>query len=234
MSVEIITFKKLGFFSRLLGLFFLLKYSFRRAMLQLEFGESKPEESQSEQCITETRKAASCSSETLESNAGSGPAAAGCPVSNPDNLWKSPPLPELVFFNLVRALTFRINRVCSPAVVQEELDTLRTILTRNGYPGQILDRWVTPSSAQPERRIGPQLCPLTLRIPWLGRGTEKLVERANDAVRLAYFAGKVRAVYKTKRAFNLPKERIPTPSQSNLIYLFECRCNRVEVIPAWK
>ena len=55
------------------------------------------------------------------------------------------------------------------------------------------------------------------------RGTEKLVERTNDAVRLAYLAGKVRAVYKTKRAFNLPKERIPTPSQSNLIYLFECR-----------
>ena len=54
-------------FSCLLGLFFLLKYSFRRAMLQLEFGESKPEESQSEQCITETRKAASCSSETLKS-----------------------------------------------------------------------------------------------------------------------------------------------------------------------
>ena len=69
MSVEIITFKKLGFFSRLLGLFFLLKYSFRRAMLQLEFGESKPEESQSEQSITETRKATSCSSETLKSNA---------------------------------------------------------------------------------------------------------------------------------------------------------------------
>ena len=48
MSVEIITFKKLGFFSRPLGLFFLLKYSFRQAMLQLEFGDSKPEESQSE------------------------------------------------------------------------------------------------------------------------------------------------------------------------------------------
>ena len=71
MSVEIITFKKLGFFSHLLGLFFLLKYSFRRTMLQLEFGESKPEESQSEQSRTETRKATSCSSETLKSNAGS-------------------------------------------------------------------------------------------------------------------------------------------------------------------
>ena len=61
-------------------------------MLQLEFGESKADESQSEQSITETRKAASCLSETLvlKSNAGTGPAAAGCPVSNPDNLWKSP------------------------------------------------------------------------------------------------------------------------------------------------
>ena len=78
------------FFPVYLVSFFLLKYSFRRAMLQLEFGESKPEESQSEQSITETRKAVSCWSETLKSNAGSGPAAAGCPVSNPDNLWKSP------------------------------------------------------------------------------------------------------------------------------------------------
>ena len=56
MSMEMVTFKKLGFFSVLLGLFFLLKYSFRRAMLQLEFGESKSEESQLEQSIMETRK----------------------------------------------------------------------------------------------------------------------------------------------------------------------------------
>ena len=68
---------------------FLLRYSFRQAMLELEFGESKPKELQSEQLIAETRKAGSCSSETLKSNAGSRPAAAGCPVSNPDNLWKS-------------------------------------------------------------------------------------------------------------------------------------------------
>ena len=48
----------------LASFFFFLKFSFRRAMLQLEFGESKPDESQSEQSITEMRKAASCSSET--------------------------------------------------------------------------------------------------------------------------------------------------------------------------
>ena len=39
-------------------------------MLQLELGESKPDESQSEQFKTETRKAAPCLSETLKSNVG--------------------------------------------------------------------------------------------------------------------------------------------------------------------
>ena len=43
MSVEIITFKKLGFFPFTWPLF-LLKYPCTPAMLQLEFGESKPEE----------------------------------------------------------------------------------------------------------------------------------------------------------------------------------------------
>ena len=49
------------------------------------------------------------------------------------------------------------------------------------------------------------------------------MRRINDAVLLAYFAGEVRAVYTTVRAFNLPEEWIPNHSQSNLIYLFECR-----------
>ena len=101
MSVEIITFKKLFFFSPVHLASFFLKYSFGRAMLQLEFGKSKPDESQSEQSITETRKAAFCSSETLKSNAGSGPAAAECPVSNPDNLWKSPLLRQQYLYRRV-------------------------------------------------------------------------------------------------------------------------------------
>ena len=84
-----------------------------------------------------------------------------------------------------------------------------------------LDRFVTTD--QPTRREGMRPCPLTLRVPWLGSKTEKLVRRANDAVRLAFPAGEVRAVYRTNKAFNLPKDQIPTQSQSNLIYQFECR-----------
>ena len=114
--------------------------------------------------------------------------------------------------NLVRSLAHRIVRICSPTTVEGELTALHAFLAKNGYPRELLDRFVTTD--QPTRREGPRLCPLTLRVPWLGSRTEKLVRRANDAVRLAYPAGEVRAVYRTNKALNLPKDRIPSQSQS--------------------
>ena len=76
---------KLGFLPVPLWPIFLLKCSLRPAMLQLEFRWSKPDEKHPKQSKTETRKTAFRLSKTLKSYAGDGPAAAGCPVSNPDN-----------------------------------------------------------------------------------------------------------------------------------------------------
>ena len=76
---------KLGFLAVQLWPIFLLKYSLRRAMLQLEFRWSKPDEKHPKQSKTETSKTAFRSSKTLKSYAGDGPATAGCLVSNPDN-----------------------------------------------------------------------------------------------------------------------------------------------------
>ena len=123
--------------------------------------------------------------------------------------------------NFVRSLTNRVLRICSPSVIDEELKTLRTILSKNGYPGYILVKLVARDP--PGRRIGARFCPLVLQVPWLGKRTDELVRKANNAIRLAYFAGAVRPVYRITRAFSLPKDRLPTLSQSNLIYLYECR-----------
>ena len=76
---------KLGFLAVPLWPIFLLKCPLRRAILQLEFKWSKPDEKHPKQSKTETRKTAFRSSKTLKSYAGDGPAADGCPVSNPDN-----------------------------------------------------------------------------------------------------------------------------------------------------
>ena len=122
--------------------------------------------------------------------------------------------------NLVRSLTNRVLRICSPSVIDEELKTLRIILSKNGYPCYILAKLVARDPRPPGRRIGARFCPLVLQVPWLGKRTDELVGKANNAIRLAYFAGAVRPVYRTTRAFSLPKDRLPTLSQSNLIYLY--------------
>ena len=107
-------------------------------------------------------------------------------------------------------------------MVDYELGALRSIFLRNGYPGHILDPLITRNVSE-VRRFGPKPCPLVIRLPWLGNKTDRMVKRINDAVRLAYFATEVCAAFKTTRAFSLPKDRLPTPSISNVIYLFECR-----------
>ena len=81
--------------------------------------------------------------------------------------------------NLVRSLTNRVLRICSPSVIDEELKTLRTILSKNGYPGYILAKLVVARDP-PGRRIGARFCPLVLQVPWLGKRTDELVKKANN------------------------------------------------------
>ena len=83
--------------------------------------------------------------------------------------------------------------------------------SKNGYPGYVLAQLVARDT--PGRRIGARFCPLVLQVPWLGKRTDELVRKANNAIRLAYFAGAVRPVYQTTRAFSLSKNRLPTLSQ---------------------
>ena len=124
--------------------------------------------------------------------------------------------------NLVRSLAHRARRLCSPRHLEAELQTLRAIFLRNGYPGYILDQHLV--TVAPRRQfIGPRLCPLIIRLPWFGDRSDMLVRKIDKAVRTAYFAATVRAVFSTAKAFALPKDRLPIPVLSNVVYKFECR-----------
>ena len=105
--------------------------------------------------------------------------------------------PTIRNINLVRSLTNRAIRICSPSLVGKELQSLRSIFLANGYPGQVLDRLITLTPQA--RPFGPIKCPLFVRIPWLGEATESLVQRAKVAVGLAYFSGEVRAACQKKK-----------------------------------
>ena len=123
--------------------------------------------------------------------------------------------------NTVRALVNRAVRICSPSLLDDELGNIRRIFLRNGYPGSVLEKMV--SNKQHERLIGPRKCPIVIHLPWLGHNTATRFEKKIvAAVRCAYYAAKVQFAYSTRRAFTLPKDRLPTPLASNVVYSFEC------------
>ena len=121
-------------------------------------------------------------------------------------------------YNLI--LAHRILRICSPAVVEMELRSLRDIFLKNRYPDNVLEKYITSSKSE-KRFIGPQRCPVKIHLPWTGPKSSLFEKKISSAVHVAYFAAKVHFIYSTNRAFNLHK--LPTPSISNIIYLYECR-----------
>ena len=70
--------------------------------------------------------------------------------------------------NAVRSLVNRAQRIFSSSTLDSELDELRKIFRKNGYPEVVLRKYIV---SEPHYRIpfiGPLRCPVTIRLPWLG------------------------------------------------------------------
>ena len=96
--------------------------------------------------------------------------------------------PTLYKLNVVLSLTYRFIRICSPLVIDDETSTLQTVWLKNGYLGYLLEKLIKRD--RPESRFAPRLCPLIFQVPCLGKAAEWLVSKANNAISVAYFAGK--------------------------------------------
>ena len=81
--------------------------------------------------------------------------------------------------NLVRCLTNRATRICSPRRLDEELDCIRNIFTNNGYPPHIVNRTI-------RNALNPRPCTtdsdldvhfIYMKLPWIGDGRSEAFEK---------------------------------------------------------
>ena len=130
--------------------------------------------------------------------------------------------------NLVRCLVNRAKRLCTIDQLDGEIGRLKVIFKNNGYPIGILERTVTETLTPMSRPkpIGPQRCPVYLRIPWMGDVTSgRMEKKVRNITRRAYPVCQTRVVFTSKPMLPTSvKDRLPTHQQSNLIYLYSCRC----------
>ena len=79
--------------------------------------------------------------------------------------------------NLIRCLTHRAQKICSPCNLNDELQFLRTLFQKNGYPLGIVDKTISQTLRPREVVEGPRRCPVYLTLPWKGDGVSETFEK---------------------------------------------------------
>ena len=99
--------------------------------------------------------------------------------------------------------------ICSKTKLGPELDKIKQLLIENGYSADVLLSYINQKLATfaAEKPIGPEKCPVYLKLPWIGN------------------AVKPRVVYNTRVMLpSAKKDCVPTTQNSCVVYEFSCRC----------
>ena len=136
---------------------------------------------------------------------------------------------------LMRSLTSRAHRLCSPSTLGEEIKTLQGIFLDNGCPGHLVQRIVqaalTTGSTknQSENSTGAAHF-IIMRLPWIGHTSTEFAREIKNEIKTSLAGVESRLVFTTTKAFSgRHKDVLPTTAQSFVIYEFTCRCGRAYV-----
>ena len=124
---------------------------------------------------------------------------------------------------LNRCLGNRALRICSVEKLSRELDFLRDMFLRNGYPAGIVNKYIT-TDLTIGRNLdwdGANRCILCL--PYVGADNLDIERRVCSVVGRAFGEVNVVTVYITGRAFMVKKDILPSSCLSKSFYSFECR-----------
>ena len=130
--------------------------------------------------------------------------------------------------NLIRTLVHRALKICSPALLSKELDTIFNVLIENGYPRQIVSNTITKKidNFSLPKKFGPLKCPVYIKLPWTGQIGQNFAHQVLSVVEKCFYSVNTRVIFKTRSAFpSFVKDPLPIFMPSNVIYLFKCRCD---------
>ena len=85
--------------------------------------------------------------------------------------------------NLVRNLVDHAKRSCSPSKLQAELDYLRSMFLKNGYPESLLHKCLSVEKKTKPLLIGLSRCPVYLWLPWKGQESIKVGHEVKSIIR---------------------------------------------------
>ena len=128
---------------------------------------------------------------------------------------------------LIRSLTVRAKRICSPEHLDKEILKLKSIFSSNGYPPPITERVIDQTLCAKPPQQSASLRQVVIRLPWLGPVSRAASSRIELVTRKAAPWCKVNISFTTRHAFNTcRKDVLPADFLNNVVYLFSCSCKR--------
>ena len=118
--------------------------------------------------------------------------------------------------------------ICSKSKLQQELDSIRSILRQNGYPEVIINSTISKKIARFHQPVkeGPQKCPVYLKLPWIGNMSLKFEKQVKSNVKNCFSAVEPRVIFQTRKILpSIYKDVVPTTQQSLVVYQYVCRCD---------
>ena len=129
--------------------------------------------------------------------------------------------------SLIKTLAHSVLVICSKTKLGPELDEIKQLLIDNGYPADVLLSCINQKLASfaVEKPIGPEKCPVYLKLPWIGNVSSKFENRISKAIVSCNYAVELRVVYNTRVMLpSAKKDCVPTAQKSCVVYEFSCRC----------
>ena len=126
---------------------------------------------------------------------------------------------------LVRCLVNRALRVCLDGKPTDELESLKELFVRNGYPIGIVKKLVPRRCLIDVGKVNTGQR-VVFHLPCVGERHCDLEGRVWSIVRRSFDDVNVVTVYNVRRAFTVMKDVLPINLLSNVVYSFACwQCN---------
>ena len=143
-------------------------------------------------------------------------------------------IPASYKYSLVSTLLYRAFSICSSwDRIHTEFENIKSIMIRNGYPVELINRGITtflsrihkPRQKQHEDKQEPAM----IVLPFLGNYTKRVEKRIKQSLRQHLPDVRVNFIYRAStrlRSLFSFKDRIPSYLQSGVVYQYTCsRCN---------
>ena len=139
-------------------------------------------------------------------------------------------IPETYKIGLIKSLLFRCFSLCSDFVkFHHEIDKLKSILYKNSFPRDLIDKCIKESSAKilTLKRVVSEVPKkhLIIALPYLGKLSLQRRTRINRIMKNKFPYCNVQFALQTKYKisnFFTFKDKIPSVLSSGIVYKFEC------------